>query len=140
MIPDRLRAALDAMRGRKVVVLGDLMLDEYVWGDVRRISPDAPVQVVDVRRRSRAIGGAANVASNLAAAGAAVRLVGVSAAGIVGDTPEQLALFAPATGLRRAALNRALDAIVARFGLESVGRGGTGRSEKGLTTRLKRGE
>ena len=71
---------------------------------------------------------------------AAVRLVGVSAAGIVGDTPEQLALFAPATGLRRAALNRALDAIVARFGLESVGRGGTGRSEKGLTTRLKRGD
>ena len=52
------------------------MLDEYVWGDVRRISPDAPVQVVDVRRRSRAIGGAANVAHNLAAAGATVRLVG----------------------------------------------------------------
>ena len=76
MIPDRLRAALDAMRGRTVVVLGDLMLDEYVWGDVRRISPDAPVQVVDVRRRSRAIGGAANVAHNLAAAGANVRLVG----------------------------------------------------------------
>ena len=76
MIPDRLRAAIDAMRGRTVVVLGDLMLDEYVWGDVRRISPDAPVQVVEVRRRSRAIGGAANVAHNLAAAGAIVRLVG----------------------------------------------------------------
>ena len=38
------------------------------------------------------------------------------------------------------ALNRALDAIVARFGMESIGRGGTARSEKGLTTRLKRGE
>ena len=69
-----------------------------------------------------------------------VRLVGVSAAGIVGDAPEQLALFAAGAHLRRAALNRALDAIVARFGLESIGRGGAGPSEKGLTTRLKRGE
>ena len=42
--------------------------------------------------------------------------------------------------LRHAALNRALDAIVGRFGMESIGRGGAGRSEKGLTTRLKRGE
>ena len=69
-----------------------------------------------------------------------VRLVGVSAAGIVGDAPEQLALFAAGAHLRRAALNRALDAIVARFGLESIGRGAAGPSEKGLTTRLKRGE
>ena len=69
-----------------------------------------------------------------------VRLVGVSAAGIVGDAPEQLALFAAGAHLRRAALNRALDAIVARFGLESIGRGPAGPSEKGLTTRLKRGE
>jgi D-beta-D-heptose 7-phosphate kinase/D-beta-D-heptose 1-phosphate adenosyltransferase len=53
------------------------MLDEYVWGDVSRISPDAPVQVVDIRRRSSAIGGAGNVAHNLRAAGAAVSLVGV---------------------------------------------------------------
>ena len=69
-----------------------------------------------------------------------VRLVGVSAAGIVGAAPEQLALFAAGAHHRRAALNRALDAIVARFGLESIGRGGTARGEKGLTTRLKRGE
>ncbi len=69
-----------------------------------------------------------------------VRLVGVSAAGIVGDAPEQLALFAAGAQRRRAALNRALDAIVARFGLESIGRGGAAPSEKGLTTRLKRGE
>src|SRR5437867_1336693 len=70
----------------------------------------------------------------------AVRLVGVSAAGMVGDAPEQLALFADGGGRRRAALNRALDAIVARFGLESIGRGCAGPSEKGLTTRPKRGE
>jgi len=69
-----------------------------------------------------------------------IRLVGVSAAGIVGDASAQLALFAAGAHRRRAALNQALDAIVARFGMESIGRGGAGRSEKGLTTRLKRGE
>jgi len=58
----------------------------------------------------------------------------------VGDAPEQLGLFAAGAHLRHAALNRALDAIVGRFGMESIGRGGAGRSEKGLTTRLKRGE
>ncbi len=68
----------------------------------------------------------------------AVRLIGVATTGI--DTvSDQLALFADALGLRRAALNRALDRIVARFGNESIGRGG-GRVEKGLTTGVKRGE
>jgi DNA polymerase-4 len=69
----------------------------------------------------------------------AVRLVGVATAGMVGDAPEQLALLADGGLERRAALNRALDAIVARFGQESIGRAGA-RHEKGLTTRLKRGE
>jgi DNA polymerase IV len=69
-----------------------------------------------------------------------VRLVGVSAAGIVDDAPEQLGLFADGGRLRHAALNRALDAIVARFGTESIGRGAPAPREKGLTTRLKRGE
>jgi DNA polymerase IV len=69
-----------------------------------------------------------------------VRLVGVSAAGIVDDAPEQLGLFADGGRLRQAALNRALDAIVARFGTESIGRGVPAPREKGLTTRLKRGE
>jgi DNA polymerase-4 len=67
-----------------------------------------------------------------------VRLVGVTMAGI-DDAREQLPLFADGPRLRRAALNRALDRIVARFGQESIVRGG-GRAEKGLTTRLKRGE
>src|SRR5262245_28988164 len=87
MTPDRAAAALAAARGRCVAVLGDVMLDAYVWGDVQRISPDAPVPVVDLRRRSSAAGGAANVALNLAAAGATVRLVGV-----VGDDASAEAL------------------------------------------------
>jgi D-beta-D-heptose 7-phosphate kinase/D-beta-D-heptose 1-phosphate adenosyltransferase len=77
MTPDRLARSLDRMRGRTIVVVGDVMLDEYVWGEVNRVSPDAPVQVVDVARRSRAVGGAGNVAGNVMAAGAEVRLVGV---------------------------------------------------------------
>ena len=69
----------------------------------------------------------------------AVRLVGVTAAGIEARVHEQLALLPDDVRLRRAAINQALDAVVARFGRESVVRGG-GHGEKGLTTRLKRGE
>ena len=60
---------LQALRDRYVVVLGDVMLDEFVWGDVTRISPEAPVPVVDVRRESVHLGGAANVLANLVALG-----------------------------------------------------------------------
>lgn len=66
-----------AMRDRKVVVLGDVMLDEFVWGDVTRISPEAPVPVVEIRRESVHLGGAANVLANLVALGARASVVGV---------------------------------------------------------------
>jgi D-glycero-beta-D-manno-heptose-7-phosphate kinase len=68
---------LQTLRKRKVLVLGDVMLDEFVWGDVTRISPEGPVPVVDVRRESAHLGGAANVLANLIALGAAGRVVGV---------------------------------------------------------------
>ena len=68
---------LEKLRGRNVVVLGDVMLDEFVWGDVTRISPEAPVPVVDVRRESVHLGGAANVLANLVALGARGSVVGV---------------------------------------------------------------
>jgi D-beta-D-heptose 7-phosphate kinase/D-beta-D-heptose 1-phosphate adenosyltransferase len=77
---DALGALLAKARGVRVAVVGDVMLDEYVWGDTARISPDAPVPVVDVARRSHAPGGAANVAANLAVGGASVVLVGVTGA------------------------------------------------------------
>jgi D-beta-D-heptose 7-phosphate kinase/D-beta-D-heptose 1-phosphate adenosyltransferase len=77
---DALASALARVRGARIVVVGDVMLDEYVWGDTARISPDAPVPVVDVRRRSRAPGGAANVAINLAVGGATVTLIGATGA------------------------------------------------------------
>ena len=68
---------LEKLHGRNVVVLGDVMLDEFVWGDVTRISPEAPVPVVDVRRESVHLGGAANVLANLVALGARGSVVGV---------------------------------------------------------------
>jgi rfaE bifunctional protein kinase chain/domain len=74
---NRANEILDAIRDRRVVVLGDIMLDEFVWGDVTRISPEAPVPVVDVRRESIHLGGAANVLANLVALGTHGSVIGV---------------------------------------------------------------
>ncbi len=74
---NRVNEILQSLRERNVVVLGDVMLDEFVWGDVTRISPEAPVPVVDVRRESIHLGGAANVLANLIALGARGSVVGV---------------------------------------------------------------
>ncbi len=68
---------LARMSGRRVVVIGDVMIDEWIWGRVSRISPEAPVPVVAVQDHSFTLGGAGNVASNLRALGAAVTFVGV---------------------------------------------------------------
>lgn len=67
---------LERMRGQRVAVLGDLMLDEYLFGEVERISPEAPVPIVRIRRERAVLGGAANVAANLKAIGAEPLLVG----------------------------------------------------------------
>lgn len=73
----RAREIIGRMHRMSVVVLGDLMLDEFVWGEVTRISPEAPVPVVDVRRESVHLGGAANVLANLVALGARTSICGV---------------------------------------------------------------
>jgi len=73
----RLCALLGAAQGKRVAVVGDAMLDIYLRGDVERISPEAPVPVVRVRERRLALGGAANVAQNVTALGAASTLVSV---------------------------------------------------------------
>jgi rfaE bifunctional protein kinase chain/domain len=74
---DRAAALLAAFRWRKVAVLGDLMLDHFIWGSVTRISPEAPVPVVRVARESFHLGGAGNVVANLAALGASPVPLGV---------------------------------------------------------------
>ena len=72
---DRLHELLDSASRTRVVAVGDAMLDEYLVGDVERISPEAPVPVVRVRERRYALGGVANVAQNVVAAGAECRLI-----------------------------------------------------------------
>lgn len=73
----RARELLQGFRSRRVLVVGDLMLDVYLRGGASRISPEAPVPVVRVLEEWRAMGGAANVAANLGALGVATSLVGV---------------------------------------------------------------
>jgi D-glycero-beta-D-manno-heptose-7-phosphate kinase len=81
--PTDLRALLDAAQGRTVLILGDLMLDHFVIGRVERISPEAPVPVVQFDHESYRLGGAANVAHNVAALGGRVEI-----AGLVGNDAE----------------------------------------------------
>src|SRR5262249_18147063 len=71
----------------RIITLGDLMLDEFIWGEVRRISPEAPVPVVEVKRESWHLGGAGNVVSNLLALGAKATPIG-----IIGDDPTGIRL------------------------------------------------
>src|SRR5665213_1731703 len=74
---DGLGEIADKLSGQRVLVVGDLMLDEYIWGQVNRISPEAPVLVVEAERYSELPGGAANVVNNLCALGSIGVMVGV---------------------------------------------------------------
>ena len=74
----RLLSILDGFKNKKILVIGDIMLDKYVWGEVSRISPEAPVQVVQVMKETYAPGGASNVASNTSALNAKVFMVGIA--------------------------------------------------------------
>jgi len=76
--------ALAAFRGQRIVVLGDVMLDRYWWGSVRRISPEAPVPVVEVSRETMRLGGAANVAANVRSLGGFPVLMGVVGEDVAG--------------------------------------------------------
>jgi len=73
----RVRQLLAAARKTRVLVIGDVMLDQFIWGRVSRISPEAPVPVVDFERENVMPGGAANVARNLSALGARAAIFGV---------------------------------------------------------------
>ncbi|HOX09023.1 MAG TPA: PfkB family carbohydrate kinase, partial [Candidatus Omnitrophota bacterium] len=74
---EKLNKTVSRFSGAKVLVIGDLILDEFIWGDSSRISPEAPVPVVLVGRESMMPGGAANVASNISSIGAKAYLAGV---------------------------------------------------------------
>jgi D-beta-D-heptose 7-phosphate kinase/D-beta-D-heptose 1-phosphate adenosyltransferase len=74
----RLKRLIPRLRSKRIGVLGDLMLDRYLWGTASRLSPEAPVPVVDFVEQSEFLGGAGNVAANIAALGASVEAFGVT--------------------------------------------------------------
>ncbi|MFH2060942.1 MAG: D-glycero-beta-D-manno-heptose-7-phosphate kinase [Pseudomonadota bacterium] len=76
---------IDAFKTVKAIVIGDLMIDEYLWGSVERISPEAPVPVVCVQKESHTLGGAGNVINNLVAMGAKVTAIGTAGTGKAGQ-------------------------------------------------------
>jgi rfaE bifunctional protein kinase chain/domain len=77
----RLKRLVPRLRGKRIGVVGDLMLDRYLWGTASRLSPEAAVPVVDFVEQNECLGGAGNVAANLAALGARVEMFGVIGAG-----------------------------------------------------------
>jgi rfaE bifunctional protein kinase chain/domain len=90
----RARALLQAMRGKRVLVVGDVMLDEFIWGKVARISPEAPVPVVEVTDQSFHLGGAGNVARNIRALGGEAVLAGVVGSDAAGERVRDAVLAA----------------------------------------------
>src|SRR3989338_10900274 len=74
---DHFKTIISKFPRARILVVGDLILDEFIWGAVNRISPEAPVPVVWVKSESFMPGGAANVANNIASLGAKVYIAGV---------------------------------------------------------------
>ena len=85
MKTDRLKKILDRFAHQNILVVGDVMLDHFLWGKVSRISPEAPVPVVDIQRESFFPGGAANVARNLRALTGRVTVLGSVGADVAGE-------------------------------------------------------
>lgn len=74
---EELEGLIDRFADTRILVMGDVIMDEFIWGDVSRISPEAPVPVVNVRQETKMLGGAANVINNLCALGCKPVLCGV---------------------------------------------------------------
>jgi len=81
---ENMNSHLKKFKNKKILVIGDIMLDRYILGDVYRVSPEAPVPIVDVKEKTKTLGGAANVAHNLFTLGASPILCGVVGADIIG--------------------------------------------------------
>jgi D-beta-D-heptose 7-phosphate kinase/D-beta-D-heptose 1-phosphate adenosyltransferase len=79
------RKIISDFENRKILVIGDVILDHYIWGRVNRISPEAPVPVVEVTRENFLLGGAANVANNIVSLGAQAAVVGINGNDIAGE-------------------------------------------------------
>ena len=77
MLIDKVRSIQSAQKKPSILVIGDLMIDHYIWGNATRLSPEAPVPIVNVKNESTTLGGAGNVVQNLVALGAKVTVAGV---------------------------------------------------------------
>ena len=91
MTAERLHQLIASFKSKRILVVGDIMLDRFLWGNVSRISPEAPVPVVEVTRESSYPGGAANVARNLVPFCTRVSVLGIAGTGP--DAAELLALL-----------------------------------------------
>ena len=87
--PD-LRRAIEKIVSPRILVVGDLMLDHYSWGEVKRVSPEAPIPIMRVLREDQRLGGAGNVVMNLSALGAEVIVCGVTGNDETGNTIRKL--------------------------------------------------
>ncbi|MEJ2689619.1 MAG: D-glycero-beta-D-manno-heptose-7-phosphate kinase [Deltaproteobacteria bacterium] len=95
--------AVEGIGGGNILVIGDVIIDHFIWGKVSRISPEAPVPVVDVREENLLLGGAANVLNNIYSLGGRATLCGVIGDDVMADQMETLLqqLPSPVTGLFR---------------------------------------
>lgn len=82
---ENLRKRLLSAQKKNILVAGDIILDRFIWGHVSRISPEAPVQIVNVKRENISLGGAANVAQNIVAIGCDVTMMGMTGKDAAGD-------------------------------------------------------
>lgn len=82
----RIKEILGLFGSKRVLVIGDIMVDKYIWGAVSRISPEAPVPIVNITKESYTLGGATNVANNVCALGSKVYLSGVTGDDQIGKT------------------------------------------------------
>lgn len=76
---------INRFKKKNILVIGDLILDHYIWGKVNRISPEAPVPVVEVARESFMLGGAANVAHNIVSLGGRASVIGINGKDVAGE-------------------------------------------------------
>lgn len=90
MIKNKIDKILAKSAGKKICIIGDIMLDRYMLGDVTRISPEAPVQVFDIKKTQPKLGGAANVSLNIKTLDANPFLIGVIGKDSEGDTLKQV--------------------------------------------------
>ena len=85
IVKNKLAQIIHSFKTKKIMVIGDLMLDQYTWGEVDRISPEAPIPVLRVKREDFRLGGAANVVYNLKVLECDVYPVGVTGNGVSGQ-------------------------------------------------------